>query len=135
EDYARALFREGDVLPPELVESRVRVRMERKRLLRRRTPPAITFFVHENALRMPVGSNRIMHEQILHLLLMCAAPPCRVRVVPARIGPRTGVIGAFTWTAHKDHNPVIYVEHLTTSLFLESHYDRLAYKYRVDQLS
>jgi hypothetical protein len=87
--------------------------MQRQRALRRRHPPQVTFFVHENALRLSVGSNRIMHEQILHLLLMCAAQPYRIRMVPAR----PGAIGAFTWTAHQDHNPVIYVEHLTTSLW------------------
>lgn len=135
EDYARALFHECDVLPEEVIESRVRFRMERRKLLRRLDPPKVTFLIHENALRMPVGNRRIMHEQMLHLLLMCATPPCRVRVVPARVGARTGTIGAFTWTAHKDHNPVIYVEHLTTSLFLESPFDRMAYRDRLNQLS
>ncbi|MFL6144409.1 MAG: helix-turn-helix domain-containing protein [Labedaea sp.] len=134
EDYARAVFRETGVLPAESVESRVRIRMDRQRLLNRRNPPEVTFFVHENALRTPVGNIEIMHEQILHLLLAGAAPPCQLRVVPASSGARTGLTGAFIWMAHRAHNPVIYVEHLTTSLFLEGRDEVLAYRRRLEQL-
>jgi hypothetical protein len=135
EDYARALFHERDVLPAEIIESRVRIRMQRQSLLRRPDPPKITFFVHENALRMPVGESRIMHEQMLHLLLTGAAAPCRTRVVPASVGARTGTSGPFIWTARKENNPVIYVEHLTTSMFLEGREDMLAYRRRLDRLT
>jgi transcriptional regulator with XRE-family HTH domain len=134
EDYARALFRDGDMVPEEGIEPRVRVRMERQRLVRRRYPPMITFFVHENALRTPVGDDQIMHEQLLHLLLLCAAPPCRLRVVPSSVGAFAG-IGPFTWMAHKEHNPVIYAEHLTTSVFLEGREDILAYRRLLDRLN
>jgi len=37
--------------------------------------------------------------------------------------------------AHREHNPVIYVEHLTASLFLEGHEDMLAYRRMVDRLT
>jgi transcriptional regulator with XRE-family HTH domain len=135
EDYARALFFETDLLPEDVIESRVHTRMQRQRLLRRRNPPAIAFFVHENALRLPVGGSRVMHEQLLHLLLISAAPPCRLRVVPVSAGARTSVTGPFIWMAHREHNPVIYVEHLTTSLFLETREDMQAYRRRLDRLS
>lgn len=136
EEYARALFHECDLLPPDIVEARVQVRLERQRLLRRRrTPPDTTFYMHENALRMPVGDNRIMHEQMLHMLLACAASHYRLRVVLASVGARTGAHGPFIWTAHKSHNPVIYVEHLTTSLFLEGRDEMLAYRRQLDRLS
>jgi transcriptional regulator with XRE-family HTH domain len=134
EDYARALFHEAGMVRAEDIESRVRVRMERQRRMRRRRNVEVTFFVHENALRMPVGSDRIMHEQMLHLLLACAAPPYVVRVMRASAGARTGAGGPFIWTAHKHHNPVICVEHLTTSLFLEERDEVLAYRHRIDRL-
>jgi hypothetical protein len=76
-----------------------------------------------------------MHEQMLHLLLACATPPYHLRVVLASVGARTGATGSFIWTAHKNHNPVIYVEHLTTSLFLEGRDEVLAYARRLDRLS
>lgn len=135
EDYARALVLETELVPTDAIGSVVRIRMERQRLLRRLNPPNVTFYIHENALRMPVGGRRIMHEQILHLLLTCTTPPCRVRVVPTRVGARAGALGPFTWAAHHEHNPVIYVEHLTTSLFLEGLYDKLAYRHKLDRLS
>jgi transcriptional regulator with XRE-family HTH domain len=135
EAYARALFHERDVLPADAIESRVQIRMERQRRMRRRRSPIITFFVHENALRMPVGNEQIMHEQILHLLLTCAAPPYQLKVVPASVGAQIGTNGPFIWTAHKEHNPVVYVEHLTTSLFLEDRDEVLAYRHLLSRLS
>jgi hypothetical protein len=68
-------------------------------------------------------------------LLLCASPDHRVRVVPASLGARAGTCGPFTWAAHQAHNPVIYVEHLTTSLFLEGRDDRSAYRRELDRLS
>lgn len=135
EDYARALFDEADLVPKERIEPLVQVRMERQRLLRRPYAPKVTFFVHENALRMRVGTDRIMHEQMLHLLLVCATPPCRVRVVPASVGARISGTDAFVWMAHPEHNPVIYVDHLTSSLFLETREDVLAYRRVLDRLA
>jgi transcriptional regulator with XRE-family HTH domain len=134
EDYARALFQEGGLLLAEGIEPRVRLRLDRQRLLRHLDAPTVTFFVHEHAVRTVVGDRRLMHEQLLHMLLVCAAPPCRLRVVPAGVGGFAGV-GQFTWAAHPDHNPVIYVEHLTTSLFLENRMDMLAYRGLLDRLT
>lgn len=135
EDYARALFKESNIWPAERIELRVRVRMDRQRLLAREHPPEITFYIHENALRMKVGSLPIMHEQILHLLLISAAPQCWVRVVPASVGAGVGTFGGFTWMGHRQHNPVIYVGQLTTSLFLETQEEVLAYRRIIDRLN
>lgn len=135
ENYARALFHETNLVPAEAIESRVRVRMQRQALLRRGHPLQVFFYVHENALRMPVGSDRIMHEQLLHLLLVCGAPPCTVRVIQARVGARTGAIGPFIWFGHPEHNPVIYTEHLTSSLFLEGRENVVAYRQMLDRLN
>lgn len=135
EDYARALFHECDLLPAEAIEPLVRTRMERQRLLRRQYPPKVTFYVHENALRMQVGDTRTMQEQLLHMLLVCAATECRLRVISTSVGARTSMIGQFTWMAHSEHNPVIYVEHLTTSLFLECRDDMVAYRRQLDRLN
>ncbi|HET9143015.1 helix-turn-helix transcriptional regulator [Actinophytocola sp.] len=133
EGYARALFHEGGYLSVDDIESRVRIRMERQRLLGLGQAPKIVFFVHENAVRLPMGGARVMHEQLLHLLLTCAAPPCRLRVVPVAAG--TSGCGPFTWFSHQEHNPVIYVEHLTTSLFLEGRKDLVAYRHCLARLS
>jgi transcriptional regulator with XRE-family HTH domain len=134
EDYARALFRASKVMPEEAVESQVRARMDRQRLLRSQDPPRITFYVHENALCLPMGNHRVMHEQLLHLVLLCTASPFSVRVVRAGFSEFAGV-GPFTWFAHADHNPVIYAELLTTSLFLEGRDNIDAYRRILDLLS
>lgn len=136
ENYARALFDERDVLPKEVIESRVRVRIERQRMMGQRGhAPKVTFFIHENALRTMVGNAQIMHEQMLQLILMSSAPTYRVRVVPASVGVRTGASGPFTWTSHTEYNPVVYVENVTTSLFLEGREELSAYRSMVNRLT
>lgn len=135
ENYARTLFKESDLWSEEAIELRVQVRMDRQRLLARERPPQITFYIHENALRTPVGSRSIMHEQILHLLLASSAPQLRLRVLPSSKAAGIGGCGPFTWMAHREHNPVIYTEHLTTSLFLETPEDTRLYRRTLDRLA
>src|SRR5205807_2104288 len=53
EDYARALITSG-LTPENAVEPKVRARKDRQVLLRREHPPTCQFFIHENALRLPV---------------------------------------------------------------------------------
>lgn len=135
EEYARSLFKEAAIVPAERIEPLVEVRMDRQRLMGRQRPPQMTFYIHENALRMKVGTWPTMHEQLLHLLLISAAPHCQVRVVPRSAAAGVGTFGGFTWMGHREHNPVIYVGHLTTSLFLETREDGLAYRRILDQLN
>jgi transcriptional regulator with XRE-family HTH domain len=135
EDYARALFKECAMVSKEGLELRVQIRMDRQRLLARERPPEVTFYIHENALRTKVGTWPVMHEQLLHLLLISSTPHCRMRVLPASRGARAAACGPFTWMAHREHNPVIYTEHLTTSLFLETREDAILYRRIIDRLT
>lgn len=133
EDYARALFHGVGVVPTDRIPLVVERRMNRQALLLRENPPKLRFFVHENALRLDLVDDQIMQEQLLRVLLSTAGPPCRLRVVPAGYIDLAG-IGPFTFLAHSHHNPVIYTELLTSSLFLEGPANVAAYRHVLDRL-
>jgi transcriptional regulator with XRE-family HTH domain len=120
EDYARALFRETGFLGTTEIENRVQIRLSRRNVLTREDPAQCTFFVHENALRMQIGSPQIMQEQMLHLLFAGSRPQCSIRVIPTSAGGRGTAGGSFQVFSYRDGAPVVCVQHEATSEFLES---------------
>jgi hypothetical protein len=128
EDYIRALFDETGLLAPADIDGRVGIRLARRSILTRIYPTQCAFYVHENALRMPVGDPQVMHEQMLHLLFQGSRPQCSVRVVPISAGGRGAAMGSFHIFSYAEGAPVVYLEHETTSDFLESREDLDIYR-------
>jgi hypothetical protein len=109
-DYARARI---VALLPDIDEERlaaaVHTRMERRQVLYRPNPGRFTFYIHEEALRLRVGTEEIMHEQLLHLVLTAALDNVTVRVVPSA----AGVFGdAFRLMEFREHRPIVYLDNL-----------------------
>ncbi|WP_158073471.1 helix-turn-helix domain-containing protein [Actinophytocola xanthii] len=109
EEYAAALI--GDDRP-ELV----RLRMERQSVLRNRP---FEFFVHEQALRLPVGGNRVMNDQLLKLVLASEHPLIAIRVVPGVLGACSALGGEFVLFRYEGHRPLVYLDHGVLGVFLE----------------
>lgn len=114
--YARWQVSRGPQ-PPAEIDALVRVRLERQQLLRRPRPARFVFFVHEQVLRLLVGDAAIMHEQLLHLVLMAALDHVTLRVVPASAGERFG--GPFRVFEYKGHDPLVYLDNICSGLFIE----------------
>jgi|SRR5882724_3267132 len=93
------------------------------------------FYVHENALRTPVGSSRVMHEQLLHLLFLGNRPECAIRVIPVSAGVRGMAAGSFHIFHYKEDPPVVYVQHETTSEFLENEDELASYRNRLNRVA
>ncbi len=112
-EYARALI---TGIKPDIDEDRVagavRTRMERRRILSLPKPARFSFYIHEQALRLRVGSDQIMHEQLLHLVLTAALDNVSLRVVPSVAGERSALGGAFRFMEFHDHRPTVYLDHL-----------------------
>ncbi|MGB3442039.1 MAG: helix-turn-helix transcriptional regulator [Actinophytocola sp.] len=112
-EYACALV---TAFNPDINEDRVvgavRTRMERRRILSLPNPARFTFFIHEHALRLRVGSGQVMHEQLLHLVLTTAMDHVTLRVVPSAAGERSAVGGAFRLMEFQEHRPMVYLDHL-----------------------
>lgn len=117
-DYAWTVFDVANRVDKDKIEIAVQARMARQDVLRRSNPPNCQFYLHENGLRLKVGSNRIMHDQLLQLVFLTSRPQHQIRVVPNSAG-LDGMFGTFMLMDYVDHNPLVYLEFLTQSLFLE----------------
>lgn len=59
-EYARAVISRVVNVPPEEVNDRVAARLARQSLFSQERPPRFTFYLHEHALRLPVGGFAVM---------------------------------------------------------------------------
>ncbi|TDC43770.1 XRE family transcriptional regulator [Actinomadura sp. KC345] len=81
-DYARELHRAGRPGDTEEeIESLVATRMERKTLLAEANGPTVWVLVDEPVLRRPVGSPKIMRDQIGHILESSEHPKISFQVI------------------------------------------------------
>ncbi|MEU7474369.1 helix-turn-helix transcriptional regulator [Lentzea sp. NPDC042327] len=80
---------------------------------------ACTYYVHESALRLPVGGTEVHGEQIHHVLRMAVRPKVEIRVVPAALGAHAGASGPFTQLTFETYAPLIYVEGENSTLIIE----------------
>jgi transcriptional regulator with XRE-family HTH domain len=122
EDYARAVVSIGlQRAPGGDIEGRVRLRMERQRILDRPDPPAVWAVIDEAALRRPMSGRQVMKAQIQHLLDLMKRPNITVQVVPFRQGGHAAESGAFTILrfAEEDLPDVVYLEQLVSALYID----------------
>lgn len=118
-EYARALITEAGTVPQDEIDELVGARLGRRKLFSRPKPLLFTFYIHEFALRLPVGGPAVMSEQLHELLRWSVRPSISLRVVPAAIGAHAGINGSFRLMEFKEIKPIVYLESETSSLFLE----------------
>lgn len=116
-DYARSWIVKERWRSRENIEECVRIRLERQRVLHMRMPGQFTFFMHEQALHRQMGDSSIMHDQLLHVVLLALLDNVTVRVVPSAAEAEFG--GPFHLFEYAQHPPLVYLDNHTTGLFLE----------------
>ncbi|WP_406288377.1 helix-turn-helix domain-containing protein [Embleya sp. NBC_00896] len=85
EDYARALL--DHLFQDNTVEERVRMRMDRQRILDTGTNgPRLNFVIDECALYRPIGGITAMRRQLRHLLAITDHPQVVLRIAPLSAG-------------------------------------------------
>ncbi|GJF30745.1 transcriptional regulator [Kitasatospora sp. NE20-6] len=130
EDYARAVFAQSrPAVSPEELERRVSLRMRRQSLLTEGQSPRLWAVIDEAALRRPVGGPAVMRSQVQHLIDMAQRPNVVVQVMPFRFGAHAGESGAFSILRfpEQDLADVVYLEQLTSALYLDKRDDVDAY--------
>ncbi|PPK67459.1 helix-turn-helix transcriptional regulator [Actinokineospora auranticolor] len=135
EDYATEVIRGTGLIPECGIAPRVEARRTRQSILWRPSPPNLTCFIHEQAVRLPVGSHKIMHEQVLHLLFLSSQPQCVIRLIPSSIGSHPAISGPFRIMSYQDQGPMVYVETENRSLFLENSVDIATYRLILGKLA
>jgi transcriptional regulator with XRE-family HTH domain len=131
--YARAVIRagrRGDTAAE--IDRRVAVRLERQMILARTDPPPprISVVLSEAVLRRRVGGAAVMREQLDYLIAERDRANISVQVLPFDSGAHPCMVGPFTMVTFMDPGDlgIVYLEHPTSSLFLETHGEIRAYE-------
>ena len=138
-DYARAVIRLG--LPSasaDEVERRVGLRLARQEVLKKESGgPRLWAVGDEAALRRPIGGGEVMRAQLVRLIEAAREPNITLQVVPFRSGGHAAEAGAFTVMRFPevDLPDVVYLEHLTSALYLDKREDVEKYTEVMERLS
>ena len=138
EDYARAIITQGGSgLPVDTIERRVSVRVNRQKLLYRHNPPRLWVVVDEAALRRPIGGPKVMRAQIEHLLKWSQQPNITLQVMPFSSVGYPGAGGAFSLLRFPEGDlpDIVYIEHLTSAVYLDKREELDTYVVTMDALS
>jgi transcriptional regulator with XRE-family HTH domain len=125
-DYARAVIRLGYPDVPEAdVERRVALRISRQGLLSQPEAPRFWAVVDEAALKRPLGGPEVMRGQLKHLMEMTELPNVTLQVVQFCAGGHSAAGGPFSILrfSEPDLPDVVYLEQLTSALYLEKRAD------------
>jgi transcriptional regulator with XRE-family HTH domain len=118
------------------IDRRAKLRMARKQLLDRPDPPRLWAVIDEAVLRRQIGGPAVLREQIAYLLEMTAVPHVRLQVIPFASGGHAAAGGAFSILRfpHEEVPDVVYIEHLTSGLYLDKREDVDQYAAAVGRL-
>ena len=138
EDYARAVTLLGNkTASAEEIDRRVSVRLKRQAVLTSPEPPQVWSVMDEAALRRPVGGRTVMRAQLAHLIEVASQPQVTIQVVPFARGGHAAAGGSFTVLrfAEPEVPDIVYIEQLTSALYLDSREDVDHYLEVMNELS
>jgi transcriptional regulator with XRE-family HTH domain len=136
--YARAVIARGwPVAPEEEIDRRVSIRITRQEVLTKQPGPRLWAIVDEAALRRPVGSPEVFRSQLEHLIEVTQDVRITLQVAPFRSGSHAAEAGAFTIMrfAEADLPDIVYLEQLTSALYLDKREDVERYSEVMERLS
>ena len=126
EAYARAVTLLGNrAAPAEEIDRRVGLRLKRQELLASAKPPQVWVVIDEGALRRPVGGRAVMRGQLNRLIEVVGLRQVTIQVVPFSRGGHAAAGGSFTVLRFDadDVPDVVYIEQLTSALYLDKRED------------
>jgi transcriptional regulator with XRE-family HTH domain len=138
EDYASAVTVLGHKsAPADEIERRVSLRMRRQTLLGEPDSARVWAVMDEAVLRRPVGGRAVMHAQLRRLAEAAELPNVTLQVVPFGYGGHAAAGGSFTILRfdEPDLPDVVYIEQLTSALYLDARTDVDHYLEVMNQLS
>jgi hypothetical protein len=136
EAYARAIIRLGNATSEEDVLRRAEARLARQDILNRDHPPRLWAVIDEGALRRSIGGRAVMREQVRHLIKMAEHPAVTLQVLPFQVGSHPAMGGPFTILrfTENDLRDVVYIEQLTSAIYLDKPADVDSYLEVMEQL-
>jgi hypothetical protein len=106
------------------IERKIALRMTRQEILTRPDAPSL-WAVFEEASLWRLNKNSVMREQIQHLIAMAELPNVSIQLIPIYSGAHVGIGGPFTILRfpHADLPDIIYLEQLTSAVYLDKNED------------
>ncbi|WP_431970240.1 helix-turn-helix domain-containing protein [Nocardia sp. bgisy134] len=134
-EYARAVLSLGN--DDADTERRVAVRQRRQEILHRTDPPIVWAVIDEAALHRPVGGPQVHREQMQHLIALAGLPNVTLQVLPYSAGEHAAAGSSFSILrfAQPELPDIVYLEHLTSALYLDRRQDLALYLSVMDRLS
>jgi transcriptional regulator with XRE-family HTH domain len=126
-DYARRVF-EASGLTNTQTDARIRVRLDRQKILTQRDPIRYSATISLHAIDEPLAPDWVMSDQMDHLLALSERPNITLRVLPRRPQYHPGMAGSFTIYEYGHRNPVVLLEQFSTTSFLSSDKDGSLYQ-------
>lgn len=136
EEYARALCRAQTTSEAE-VERRVRLRVDRQAVLTRSSPPHVWAVIDEAALHRRVGGPDVLRAQLEHLVALTKLPNVTLQVLTFDAGANSAEgrpMVLFRFAAY-DLPDIVYLEQLTSALYLDKRDDVEHYVSVMDRLA
>lgn len=137
EAYAHAVVARGmrEASPAE-IDRRVALRLERQKLLVSERAPGFHLVLDEAALRRPYGDRAVMRGQLEHLIEISEQPNVTLQVMPFSFGGHAGESGAFALLRfpESDLSDVVYLEQLTSALYLDKREEVAQYEKAMERL-
>ncbi|MBL1074143.1 helix-turn-helix domain-containing protein [Nocardia sp. 2] len=133
-DYARSIVALGHDADS---ERRVSLRRRRQELLTREGAPSFWAVLDEAVLHRPIGGAVVLRAQIEHLIDMSLLPNVTIQVLPFSAGGHAAAGSSFTMLrfAEPELPDIVYLEQLTSALYLDRRQDLELYRQVMDQLS
>lgn len=137
EDCARTIIRLRHLHgTAEDIERHVALLMTRQKVLTQPSSPDLWVALDESTLRRPVGNPEIHRAQLQRLIEMAELPNITLQVVPFDAGGHAAAGGPFTILrfAEPDLPDIVYLEHLTSAVYLDKKRDVVDYLAVMDNL-
>ena len=138
ESYARAVTLLGHkTAPAEEIDRRVSLRIKRQDILASPEPPQVWSVMDESVLRRPVGGRAVMRAQLDRLAAMTRLPQVTIQVIPFGGGGHAAAGGSFALLrfAEPELPDIVYIEQLTSALYLDDRQDIDHYREVMNDLS
>lgn len=137
EQYARALIKAiAPRIEPEVYEQRVEVRLRRQQLLEQEDRPRYRVLLDEAVLHRRVGGTQVMYAQLSKILEAEKKDQAAVQIIPFDVGAHAAQDSNFVLLEFDEPSvsPVIYVEGLTGSRYIDREADVDRYREAVERL-
>lgn len=134
EEYTRAMIALGDGKD---AQRRVELRRRRQEVLDRPCGPTLWAVLDEAVLHRAIGGPEVLREQLEHLAAMSTRANVIVQVLPYAVGGHAAAGSTFTMLrfAEPELPDVVYLEQLTSALYLDRPRDLELYRQVMDTLS